>query len=865
MKTHFKRIVYALLLTFGGLMLHQGVSAQTFTTVASAASNGDNCWQLTPNVNNRNGAIWNTNQINLNNPFDLTFHVTQTPGGADGMAFVLQNNGVNVIGGGGSNCGYAGGSITNSIAVELDLWPNQGSGIDDITPDHIAVHQNGVLTNAIAGPVTALSNGANITDGVCRTLRIVWTPNINNFQVWFDGVQRINTTYNIRAPFGAVPNVWFGMTAATGGVSTAQSVCYEFANPGADTSICLNTTLQLNASGGSTYNWAPPVGINSAIIPNPIFTPFFGANTYGYELTVLNSMGCTDVDTIFIDAETVPVANAGADASACPGIASQIGTTGQAGMAYAWSPTTGLDDATLAQPMATPAATTTYTLTITDTTGGANCSSTDQVVVTVEAGATADAGADKSVCAGACDQIGISPAASTTYSWSPTTGLSSSTVSNPTACPTTTTTYVLTSTLTTTGCTEMDTVVVTVNTPPTAFAGNDTAVCEGQCATIGAGTTTGLSYTWSPSTDLSSSTISDPVSCPTATRTYTLLVTETATGCSDTDAVMITLNANPIINAGPDTSICEGTCVQIGAAAIPNMSCIWSPSSGLSSTTVSNPTACPTADICYSVICTNTQTGCNSSDTICITLNPVPTVDAGMDIEICEGDTTNLMGTASAGASVAWTPVAGLADPTSLTTAAYPTSDQAYILTATDPAGCTNLDTMDLTVYPAPTVSFSYGTSQLQVTFTNASAAGAYAWDFGDGDSDTATAPVHTFDTAGTYVVCLQVIDANGCANTLCQNVTVGGVGIAETDLSGAIQLYPNPGTGLFHLEMDGLSGQMTTIRVYSLHGQTMLYLPDHLSTSDRIDLDLRNVSGGIYFVEMKTSTGSAVLKLVKR
>ena len=864
MKIYFKPFYFALLaiiLSFSTEITH----AQTFTTVASATSQGNNCWQLTPNINNRNGAIWNTQQINLNNPFDITFHITQTTTGADGMAFVLQQNGTNVIGGGGSNCGYAGGSITNSVAVELDIWNNSPAGIDDISNHHIAVHQNGNLTSAIAGPVNALTSGGLITDGVCRELNIIWDPVFNNLQVFFAGVQRLNITYNIRTPFGGNPNVYFGMTAATGGVSTAQTVCYEFAQAGADTAICNGTSLQLNGSGGTTYNWAPPVAINNATISNPIFTPVFGPTTYGYQLSVTNSAGCMDVDTILIDVEPVPTANAGNDVSICPGNSAQIGTAPVAGLSYSWSPTTGLNDPNAARPLASPPNSILYTVTVTDTTGGAFCSSTDQVNVNVFNGPTADAGSDASICSGDCASIGNAPVAGTTYSWSPSTGLSAANIANPTACPTTTQSYVVTATLTSTGCTDIDTVTVTVNTPPVADAGPDIDVCEGQCATIGTAGQAGFTYNWSPASDLSSPTSANPTCCPTATRTYTLIVTETATSCSDTDMVVVTMNANPIINLGPDTSVCEGSCLQIGGAPIPGMSCTWSPATGLNDPNISNPVACPTTDICYTVACTMNTTGCISSDTICITVDSLPFVEAGPDQSICPGDTTQLAGNAAISSMVSWGPIGGLNDPTSLTPSASPGATTDYVLTATDASGCLNADTVTVTVFPAAIAGFNFGTSQLQVTFGNTSTSGTYFWEFGDGDTDTATAPVHTYGASGTYTVCLTVTDANGCDDSLCQDITVMGVGLQKPDLAGLIKLYPNPGTGLFHLEMEGLGGNMAAIRVYNPHGQTVYQLPEHTTSGNTLDLDLRNVTGGIYFVEIKTSLGNAVLKVVKR
>ena len=864
MKKYFHPLSIAFLLTFCTLVSWSPVSAQSFTTVASATSQGGNCWQITPNQTNRNGAIWSTNTINLNNPFDITFHVTQSVWGADGMAFVLQNNGTNVIGGGGSNIGYAGGTITNSVAVELDIWDNIAAGIDDLTQDHLAVHVNGVLNNAELGPVTALASGGDVTDGVCRPLRVIWNPGSNNFQVWFNGAVRINGTYNIRTPFGSNPNVHFGITAATGGVGTEQSVCYQFANAGPDTSICVNTSLQLNASGGTNYGWFPTFGLTSSNTPNPTFTPYLGVNSYPYILTVQNQQGCTDEDTLTIVTEALPTANAGGNSTICDGDSVQIGTAAQAGLSYSWSPVAGLSDPNVAQPMTSPPNTITYTLTVTDLNGIAGCTANDQVTVTVLPSPVANAGPDQSICLGTGTQIGTPANSFTNYSWSPTTGLSAANVARPTASPTVTTTYIVTTTLTLSNCQRTDTVVVTVNTPPTADAGPDVALCEGSCDTLGVAPVSGMTYSWSPSTELNNGGISNPRVCPTATRTYTLIQTQLSTACKDTDTVVVNLNANPIVNAGQDTSLCAGACIVIGPAPVAGQSCVWSPATGLNDPNISNPTTCPTSNICYSVICTDTATGCGGADTLCITVNALPFVDAGPDLALCVGDTTQLGGNADTSATVSWSPVTGLSDPLLIAPSAYPGSSQTYLLTATDLNGCTNQDTMDLTVNPLPTAAFNYGSSQLQVTFTNTSSPGTYFWDFGDGNTDTATSPVHTYDTSGTYTACLTVTDANGCENELCQNITVMGVGIAEPDLSGRISLYPNPGSGLFYLDLSELNGETAEVEVYTLHGQSLLHLPPARITAERIPLDLSRQANGVYWVKIKTSAGTAVLKWIK-
>ena len=151
---------------------------------------------------------------------------------------------------------------------------------------------------------------------------------------------------------------------------------------------------------------------------------------------------------------------------------------GSGSYTYAWSPTTGLDDAALPNPtVTTTAATTTYTLTVTDSTS-ATATSTVIVTYTVPALA-AHAGAPQNVSSGAPSVVlGGSPAASggsggDSYSWTSVPAGFTSTAANPSVSPTATTTYTLTVT-DSTSATATDTVTVTyVIIPSTVLASED--------------------------------------------------------------------------------------------------------------------------------------------------------------------------------------------------------------------------------------------------------------------------------------------------------------------------------------------------------------------------------------------------------
>jgi hypothetical protein len=86
-----------------------------------------------------------------------------------------------------------------------------------------------------------------------------------------------------------------------------------------------------------------------------------------------------------------------------------------------------------------------------------------------------------------------------------------------------------------------------------------------------------------------------------------------------------------------------------------------------------------------------------------IVINPLPTVDAGVDETICDGESVTL--TASGASTYAWSPATGITPTTGPTVTANPTSTTTYTVTGTDANGCVDTDTVDVIVNPTPTTS----------------------------------------------------------------------------------------------------------------------------------------------------------------
>jgi hypothetical protein len=159
---------------------------------------------------------------------------------------------------------------------------------------------------------------------------------------------------------------------------------------------------------------------------------------------------------------------------------------------------------------------------------------------------------------------------------------------------------------------------VTVNPLPTVtVAPANSTICAGQQVTL---TASGANtYTWSPVTGLSATTGTTVIASPASTTTYTIIGTNTTTGCSNTQTITVTVNPLPVVTVAPaNSTICAGQQVTLTASGANTYT--WSPSTGLSATTGASVTATPNSTITYTV--TGSSSGCTATQTASITVNP---------------------------------------------------------------------------------------------------------------------------------------------------------------------------------------------------------------------------------------------------
>src|ERR1700744_4991826 len=139
---------------------YSSFAQSNYTLINDAtAITGCHCYQLTPDVGNKGGGVYQNNTINLNNSFDYKFNVflgCNGSSGADGICFILTNN-ITGIGAQGGGLGYS-GLPGNSFATEYDTYQNA----QDPPYDHIAIESGGSVNHNVVAPVSAEPSQANI-------------------------------------------------------------------------------------------------------------------------------------------------------------------------------------------------------------------------------------------------------------------------------------------------------------------------------------------------------------------------------------------------------------------------------------------------------------------------------------------------------------------------------------------------------------------------------------------------------------------------------------------------------------------------------------------------------------------------------
>jgi gliding motility-associated-like protein len=603
--------------------------------------------------------------------------------------------------------------------------------------------------------------------------------------------------------------------------------------------ICTGDSVTLTASGATSYTWSPPGGLSCTSCSNTTAIP---GSTSTYTVIGTIAGGCTGKDSVVVSLNptpTVSVNSTGIASEICPG--DTMGLIASGATTYTWSPATGLNVTTGIHVIASPGATTTYTVTGYN---GNLCSDTASIVVLVYPKTTVSIlPASPSICFG--DSVTLNASGATTYSWLPNSGLSCVLCSNPSVSPSSTTTYTVTG-KGTGGCASKDSITVTINPLPTlTITPTAPVICKG--ASVPLVVSGATSYTWSPPGGLSCTSCDSTTANPGSTVIYT--VTGTSAGCTAKDSVTVTIDIPVVAISASSSTICAGGSTMLSATGAANYT--WSPPGGLSCTSCSNTTAIPGSTTSYSVTGIDTN-GC--SDSAVISINVAAKLNVSMPNDsICSGAPGSVSVSTSGGTPVyIYTWSNSLGSGTGPYVVNPPTSTY-YYCTVTDGCGDTVKDSSHVIVVSAPHVSFTGTPNTIPggqyVTFTNTSTnATSFYWNFGNGNYSTDTSAYEQYNAQGKYVVYLIGSNALGCADTAWDTIYVT-QGIYVPNV-----FTPN-GDGqndVFHVTASGL--ETYNIEIFNRWGQRVF-----TADSPNIDWSGRSTSGvedsdGTYYYIIKAS-----------
>jgi hypothetical protein len=408
------------------------------------------------------------------------------------------------------------------------------------------------------------------------------------------------------------------------------------------------------------------------------------------------------------------------------------------------------------------------------------------------------------------------------------------------------------------------------NSLTTVSAGPDLYACNGGTVTLnGTGANT---YFWSPNVS-NGSTFT-----PSINQTYTLSGFD-ANGCSAWDQTNVLLEQFSI-NAGQDLTVCQGDSAVLTATGAPNI--LWN------NNDVSNGIPFFPLNSGYVTAFATSPNGCLASDSVLLTINPAPAVNAGFDLFPCPGDSITLLATGAN--NLIWN--GSIANDTTF----VPTMSGTYVVSGNDSLGCSGSDTLqvfygtlpDLNAGPDQSVCFGQ-----EVTLTGTGGIFMY-WDNNIPDgvpfmpqtsdsyvlngasnegclgTDTVFVTVNestsntisvtgldsyslngeTYTSSGTYTQILT--NAAGCDSILTINLTLDFTGLNENQKE--FKLYPNPVKDILVVsvmpELIGRELEMRNVEGKKLFSQNM--------TAITQKIHLENMPAGIYFVQI----GGVVKKL---
>lgn len=328
--------------------------------------------------------------------------------------------------------------------IVLRIFNNsQGGCGNDLALDDITFRPCGpLITNAING-TTAPVNSIEYCEGPQRQAVLScsvsggfinpayqWQYKLPNDNSWSDITLANSNTLNWTIPANAPPGIYQARLAVAEMGNLASPQCRIYSKPFSftinanpvttaanDGPACAGSVTILTATGGNQYVWTGPNSFTGSGSPlSLVNTQPVAAGKYYVQVT--NAAGCINKDSTTILVNPTPIAAiTSSTETICANDSVTLNASG--GSSYLWIPATGLNDATVFNPKASPDQTTEYQVVVSNQ---FNCKDTVSAIVNVIQQPIVDAGPDKIILEGQTAQLtGTINSQGNNFSWSPAT------------------------------------------------------------------------------------------------------------------------------------------------------------------------------------------------------------------------------------------------------------------------------------------------------------------------------------------------------------------------------------------------------------------------------------------------------------
>ncbi len=543
----------------------------------------------------------------------------------------------------------------------------------------------------------------------------------------------------------------------------------SFERGDADTSICEGAAIQLqgprlHSNSLPAYQWTPTESLDDPHSPTPIARPH---KTTTYYVVVTAGEGCEIIDSVKVCIKDRLAFDAGPDRYICANDSVRIGNSASEGSppySYRWSPSRGLNDPLVAEPLAAPEETTTYYVVVSDQSSCEKVLDTVTVFVAQDAEIPVHISGPLSLCEGDSVRLTL-PQGFSRYQWSDGRELRAITIRKPGRYSATV--------FDANGCEfSSGEVEVTLDPLPRVLLFGKDRACRNTIENYRIEGNLGPDAEWIvPS---GGSLLGGRFSSSAQIRWHSAGRWEIRViysgRCGVTSATMrVTVAQLPIADAGRDLQICAGDSVQLSATG--GVAFRWTPRDGLNDPTIADPVTKPIKTTTYSVQVSSAE-GCSSSASLRIEVVPRVSLELSGGGDICRGDSAVLRATGAR--SYEWSLQNGIVISNQAQLRVRPEIDTWYYVRGSR-GSCSELDSIFVRVHNPPKLNIDADRRTIcagESIRLRATGAEDYRWTPSAGLDDPFSAtPLATPSASTTYSVTGS--DTNGCASNSSATITV--------------------------------------------------------------------------------------------